>query len=170
MKIVKPKKAAKKPEKVEDKTVEYPSRLAELEAELRTYPSRPPTPFSISSIKNPKEAVVGKETVVKFTFDGKVYATGHSDLTYADSAHGIRHISFYADEKVVLYIEGNFEDQQFGSNFQFHNLEIYTPGEWEANFVALSEELRERRMERRESFRQKQLNDKTNQTRDRSRR
>jgi hypothetical protein len=170
MKTMKPKKAAKKPEKVEDKTEEYPSRLAELETELRSYPSRLPATFSLSSITEPKETLAGKEKVVQFVFDGKVYATGHSDLTYADSAHGVRHISFHADGKVVLYIEGNFEDQQFGSNFQFHNLEVYTPGEWEASFVALSEELRERQMERREAFRQKRLGDKPKPTRDRPRR
>jgi hypothetical protein len=168
MKKIKKKKA----EKVPDRREEFPGRLVELEAELRSYPTRPADDVSLSSIQNPKVALFEKEPVVQFSFNGKVYAAGHTDLTFADSNHarGVRHISFHADGKVVLYIEGNFEDQQFGSNFQFHNLEIYTPGEWEKDFLALSDELQNHNAKRREAFRKKRASDKSGHGRDLSRR
>ena len=91
-------------------------------------------------------------------------------MTYADSNHarGIRHISFHAEGKVVLYIEGNFEDQQLGSNFEFHTLKIFTPGEWETDFVSLSDELKRHNTKRRDAFRKKRATEQARQQRGRS--
>ena len=162
------KKEKKKLPKAEDRQQEFPNRLSELEAELRTYPTKSADEINLSSVENAKETVIGKETVVQFRFNDHVYASGHADLTYAESNHarGIRHISFHADGKLVLYIEGDFEDQQFGSNFQFHTLEIYTPGDWEADFIKLSDELRHHTAKRREAFRLKRNKTKIKTERD----
>ena len=166
----KPKKV--KPPKPEDRTVEFPGRLAELEAEIRSYPKRASAEMSITSIRDPKETTSGKEALVQFSFKEKIYAAGHVDLTYAGSNHarGVRHIRFHAQGAIVLHIEGNFEDQQFGSNFQFQTLKLYTPGEWEADFIALSDELRDYNTKRREAFRKKRASDKSGHGRDLSRR
>jgi hypothetical protein len=103
------------------------------------------------------DAAIQGEKVVQFMLGKKVYASGHADVTYAGSNHarGVRHIRFYAAGKPVLDIEGDFEDQQFGSNFRFQNMDLYLPGEWEADFVKLTDELRQYTAKRKAAFKKK---------------
>ncbi len=150
------KMVAKLTAKREDEILrEYAGRLAELESELRSYPSDPEARAFLSFVRKPRAAKLNEEPVVQFTFGGKTYAIGHNDMTYADTNHarGIRYISFYADGKRVLFIEGDFEDQQFGSNFRFQSAKVFTPGEWEKGFVKLTDQMRACKEERREIFR-----------------
>src|SRR5688572_20209286 len=114
---------------------DLPNRLSELEKEIRAYPSRPAAQRILKNVEDPTEAVIGPEKVVQFSIGGKTYAAGHTDITYSGSNHarGVRHIRFYLGEKVVLDIEGDFEDQQFGSNFRFKNIDLYVPSGWEAD-------------------------------------
>ena len=123
---------------------EFPARLAELESELRLYPSRPATERALKSVEKPGEAAIEQQKVIQFHLRDRIYAAGHTDVTYSGSNHvrGVRHICFYADGKTVLDIEGDYEDQQFGSNFRFQNMDVYVPGEWEADFLKLTDEFR----------------------------
>ena len=132
-------------------------RLDELEGELRTYPARPTLERPLKTIEHPREGLIGTEKVIQFTCNEKVYAAGHTDVTYAGSNHarGVRHIRFYAKGVMVLDIEGDYEDQQFGSNFRFQNVESYVPGEWEADFIRLTDDLRHHRAKRRTLFTKK---------------
>lgn len=136
---------------------DLPARLAELEAEIRPYPSRSTGERSLKTLEEPMDATMEGEKVVQFSLGKKVYAAGHADLTYAGSNHarGVRHIRFYAAGKTVLDIEGDFEDQQFGSNFRFQNIDRYLPGEWEADLVKLTEELRHHAAKRKAAFKKK---------------
>jgi hypothetical protein len=138
---------------------EFHDRLAELENELRSYPSRPTEERPLKSIEEPQGAAIGKEKVVQFMLHGKVFAAGHTDVTYPGSNHarGVRHIRYYVDGKTVLDIEGDYEDQQFGSNFRFQNVDLHVPGEWEAHFVKLTDELREYKAKRRHAFNKKRV-------------
>jgi len=79
---------------------------------------------------------------------------GRADVTYSGSNHarGVRHIRFYADGKTVLDIEGDFEDQQFGSNFRFQNIDLYIPGEWETDFLKITDSLRQFTSKRKMAF------------------
>src|SRR4029077_15996992 len=96
-------------------------------------------------------------SVLEFQVGKKAYAAGHTDMTYAGSNHarGVRHIRFYAAGKTVLDIEGDFEDQQFGSNFRFQNIDCYVPGVWEADFKKLTDALRQFTANRKSTFRKK---------------
>ncbi|MFA5976225.1 MAG: hypothetical protein WC859_08705 [Elusimicrobiota bacterium] len=140
-------------------TQKFPHRLAELETELREYPSSPLIERPLKSVEEPVQVAGGKEPIVQFRFHKKVYAVGHTDFTYSGAGHarGVRHIRFYEGEKTVLDIEGNYEDQQFGSNFQFQNIDLYAPGEWETDFVKLTDELHDFKTKRREAFRKKRV-------------
>jgi len=161
-------KKIKEPKKAEDaKNLDYSQRLVELETELRAYPARPAVERVLSSVHKPVEALVDKENVVQFQLGEKVYASGHHDATYADSNHsrGVRHIRFYAQGQVVLCIEGDFENQQFGSNFKFHYVEIYTPGAWETDFLKLTDDLRLHKEKRRNAFRKDRAREKSAQER-----
>jgi len=146
-----------KPEKNPALTQEFPARLTELEVELRLYPSRPAEARVLKSVEKPTEAVIDKEKVVQFTISKKKYAIGHSDVTYPGSNHarGVRHIRFFSDGKAVLDIEGDFEDQQFGSNFRFQNMDAYVPGDWEPDFLKLTDEFRHYKEKRRSEFHKK---------------
>src|SRR6266446_7514382 len=106
---------------------EFPERLAELEVELRLHPARDAGDRPLKSIDKLMQAAIKGEKVVQFRLGKKEYASGHADVTYAGSNHsrGVRHIRFYAAGKTVLDIEGDFEDQQFGSNFRFQNIDVY---------------------------------------------
>ncbi len=138
-------------------TQELPDRLTELESELRLYPSRAAEERVLKSIEKPVGTAIAEEKVVQFRLREKVYAAGHTDVTYSGSNHarGVRHIRFYADGKAVLDIEGDFEDQQFGSNFRFQNIDVYVPGEWETDFVKLTDEFRQYKAKRRSAFNKK---------------
>jgi hypothetical protein len=152
------KKAAnRQPEKNPAISQEFPARLAALESELRLYPSRPAGDRPLKSVKNPEETLIGQEKVVQFLLLKNSYAAGHSDVTYSGSNHarGVRHIRFYAEGKAVLDIEGDYEDQQFGSNFRFQNVDVYLPGDWEAPFLKLTDELIQYKSDRREAFKTK---------------
>ena len=136
---------------------EFPERLAELEAELRQRHTREASDRPLKSIEKVVEAAIKGEKVVQFTLGKKVYAAGHSDVTYSGSNHarGIRHVRFLAAGQTVLDIEGDFEDQQFGSNFRFQNMDVYLPGEWEADFLKLTDELRHYSAKRKAAFKKK---------------
>ena len=112
---------------------------------------------ALKTIEPVTDIVIGGEKAIQFSHGKKNYAAGHADMTYADSNHarGVRHIRFYDAGKVVLDIEGDFADQQFGSNFQFKNVAIYLPGEWEADFIKLTEVLRLFAAKRKNAFRKK---------------
>src|SRR4029077_14634300 len=96
-------------------------------------------------------------SVLEFQVGKKAYAAGHTDVTYSGSNHarGVRHIRFYAAGKNVLDIEGDFEDQQFGTNFRFQNIDIYAPGEWEADFMLLTDELSHYKAKRKKASKKK---------------
>ncbi len=129
----------------------------ELETEASSYilPVPPLREFSSPSI-NPAEIMIERDKVVQFLIGKKSVCerTGHADVTYPGSNHarGVRHIRFFVDGKVVLDIEGDFEDQQFGSNFRFQNMDLYTPGDWEADFLKLTDEFRHHKEKRRNEF------------------
>lgn len=148
-----------KPEKNPALTQEFPDRLAELEKELRTYPSRLADEVALKSVEKPQEALIAQESVIQFRLAKKVFGAGHTDVTYAGSNHarGVRHIRFYAEGTTVLDIEGDYEDQQFGSNFRFQNIDLYLPGEWEADFLKLTDELRNYKAKRRTAFNKKRV-------------
>jgi hypothetical protein len=153
------KKSSKKTPKtpVEDKELHH--RLAELESELRTYPSRPAAERPLKAVEKPEAGVIEKESVILFTLHGHTYAAGHTDVTYPGSNHarGVRHVRYYMDGKMVLDIEGDYEDQQFGSNFRFQNVDLHVPGEWETAFMKLTDELRDFKAKRRHAFNKKRV-------------
>ena len=136
---------------------EFPERLSELEVELRQHSARHASERPLKAIDKLVEATIEGEKVVQFRLGKKVYAAGHADMTYAGSNHarGVRHIRFYAAGKTVLDIEGDFEDQQFGSNFRFQNIDCYVPGVWEADFKKLTDALRQFTANRKSAFRKK---------------
>ncbi|SRR5258706_9817438 len=136
---------------------EFPDRLSELEVELRLHPARKAGERPLKAVDDLEEAAIKGEKVVQFSLGKKVYAAGHADVTYSGSNHarGVRHIRFYADGKTVLDIEGDFEDQQFGSNFRFQNMDLYLPGEWEVDFLKLTDELRHYTAKRKAAFKKK---------------
>ncbi len=136
---------------------ELHDRLAELESELRAYPARSKTDRTLKRLSDIEEATLGSNKVIQFSIGSKVYATGHTDTTYAGSNHarGVRQIRFYVEGKEVLVIEGDFEDQQFGSNFRFKNINLHTPGAWEADLVNVTEQLREHAAKRKAAFKKK---------------
>jgi len=136
---------------------EFPERLSELEVELRLHAARKATDRPLKAIHDLAEAAIDGEKVLQFLLGKHTYAAGHSDLTYSGSNHarGVRHIRFYAAEKTVLDIEGDFEDQQFGSNFRFQNIDLYLPGEWEADFLKLTDDLRHHAEKRKLAFKKK---------------
>jgi hypothetical protein len=123
---------------------DLPARLSELEAEIRTYPSRPVKDRSLKSIKQPHERTMGKDRVVQFQIRKNVFGAGHTDVSSSGSNHarGVRHVRLYWGEKLVLDIEGDYEDQQLGSNFRFQNILVFEPGVWVEPFVKLTEEFR----------------------------
>jgi len=151
-------------------TQELPDRLAELEVELRLYPSLSAPVRSLKSVEKPVESAIGNEKVVQFLLREKLYAAGHTDVTYAGSNHtrGVRHVRFYVDGKTVLDIEGDYEDQQFGSNFRFQNIDLYVPGEWEKDFVKLTDEFRHYKATRRHAFSKKRIAERRRASRTRS--
>ena len=153
--IRKPSKA--KPEESPALAQELPDRLSELETELRRYPSSAPETRVLKSVDKPQEAAIGHEKVVQVRLHEQIYSAGHTDVTYAGSNHarGVRHVRFYAEGKVVLDIEGDYEDQQFGSNFRFQNIDVYVPGLWEADFIKLTDEFRHYKAKRRNAFNKK---------------
>ncbi len=136
---------------------DYPARLAELEAELRLHAARQHTEQPLKAIGDLEEAVIDREKVLQFVLGPSVYAAGHADVIYAGSNHarGVRHIRFYAAGKTVLDIEGDFENQQFGTNFRFQNMDLYLPGEWERDFRVLTDQLRQHTARRRQAFRKR---------------
>ena len=136
---------------------EFPERLSELEVELRLHRARKASERPLKAVDELEETAIGKETAVQFSIGKKVYAAGHTDVTYSGSNHarGVRHIRFYAAGKTVLDIEGDFEDQQFGSNFRFQNIDLYLPGEWEADFLKLTDDLRRHTLKRKTAFKKK---------------
>jgi hypothetical protein len=136
---------------------EFPGRLSELEVELRLHAARKAGERPLKEIGELKESSVEGEKVLQFLLGKKVYAAGRADLTYSGSNHarGVRHIRFYAAGKPVLDIEGDFEDQQFGSNFRFQNVDLYHPGEWEADFLKLTDALRHHAEKRKYAFKKK---------------
>jgi hypothetical protein len=136
---------------------DLPARLSELETEIRQYPSRPAEDRPLKSIENPLSHTIGEEKVIQFHLDKQVFAAGHTDVTYRDSNHarGVRHIRFYAANKIVLDIEGDYEDQQFGSNFRFQNVDAYVPGPWEAALIKLTDEFRRFKLKRNAAFKKK---------------
>jgi hypothetical protein len=148
---------APKPVKSPALLQDLPARLTELEAEIRLYPSRPEAEWALKSLEKASKVTVGKDEAIQFHLDKKIYAAGHTDVTYRDSNHarGVRHIRFYEDGKVVLDIEGDYEDQQFGSNFRFQNIDLYVPGPWEAELVKLTDEFRRYKIKRSLAFKKK---------------
>lgn len=136
---------------------EYPHRLAELETELRAYPARLASERALKAVVDPVMLQIGQEPVVQFRLGAALYAAGHTDLIYAGSNHtrGVRHIRFYSGPAPVLDIEGDYEDQQFGSNFRFQNVDLFTPGAWEKDFAKLTDDLRQYKAKRRLAFRKK---------------
>jgi len=149
---------------------EFPDRLSELERELRSYPSRPAEERVLKSVEKPVGSVIAQEKVVQFRLHNRTYAAGHTDVTYSGSNHarGVRHVRFYADGVNVLDIEGDYEDQQFGSNFRFQNIHVYMPGEWEIDFVKLTDEYRHYKAKRRSAFNKKRAAEHSRQRRGRS--
>ncbi|OGR88896.1 MAG: hypothetical protein A2992_09495 [Elusimicrobia bacterium RIFCSPLOWO2_01_FULL_59_12] len=136
---------------------DLPLRLAELEVELRLHAGRKVDDRPLKSISGVSQVAIGPEKAVQFAVGKKAYAAGHADITYADSNHarGVRHIRFYEAKKVVLDIEGDFEDQQLGSNFRFKNIDVYLPGLWEADLIKLTDHLRHHTSERKLAFHKK---------------
>jgi hypothetical protein len=136
---------------------EFPDRLTELEAELRLHLSRKAADRPLKSIHEVTAAAIAGTKVLQFTLGKHSYAAGHDDVTYSGSNHarGVRHIRFYEEGKPVLDIEGDFEDQQFGSNFRFQNMDVYIPGEWEVNFLKLTDDLRDHTEKRKYAFKKK---------------
>lgn len=158
---MKPKPAKKrspaKPKK-EDLTAEYPTRLTELQAELFGQFARAAGTASeaIPSAGKLEEGKVGQEKVIQFKVNGKQFCLGHTDSTFAGANHarGVRHIHLYDDaQQVILGIDGDIEIQQFGVNFRFRTLKVFVPGEWEATFLSMSDDLRAYREEKKEAFR-----------------
>ncbi len=49
-------------------------------------------------------------------------------------------------------IEGDFHNEEFGSNFRFQNIDVYLPGAGEINFVALSDQHREVKAEQKSAL------------------
>jgi hypothetical protein len=151
------KRAPAKPAE-EDPKLEYPDRLAELEAELRTYPARTSDapPSAIPSVTDVKIARLAGEEVVCFKHRGKNYAIGHTDKTFAgtNASRGVRTIRLYdGTNAVVLAIAGDYENHQFGANFRFRTLDTYVAGEWEEAFSAITTGLRTFRADRKEELR-----------------
>ena len=136
---------------------DFPERLSELEVELRLHPARHVAERPLKAIEELADAAIEGTKVIQFLLGKNRYAAGHADVTYSGSNHarGVRHIRFYASGKPVLDIEGDFEDQQFGSNFRFQNMDLYVPGEWEADFLKLSEALRHHTAKRKAAFKKK---------------
>jgi hypothetical protein len=136
---------------------DYPTRLSELDAELRLHAARTVKARVLKSIEGPDEKMIGQEKVLAFEYKGKPFAVNRMDVTYAGSNHarGVRHIRFYVDGVMVLEAEGDFEDQQFGSNFRFQNLDRYDPGEWEKDFLAITNDLRQGAAKRRDAFKKR---------------
>lgn len=136
---------------------DLPERLAELETELRRHTARKAEDRPLKSVSGVSEVVFGRQKAVQFSTGEKTYAAGHEDVTHAGSNHsrGVRHIRFYVAGKVVLDIEGDFEDQQLGTNFRFKNVDLYTPGAWETDFIKLTNILRLHTAKRRMAFNQK---------------
>ncbi len=136
---------------------DLPHRLAELETELRRHSGRKAKDRALSTIQSVGEATIGPHKVIQFEVAEKAYAAGHSDVTYQGTNHarGIRHIRFYDAGTMVLDIEGDFEDQQLGSNFQFKSVTLYQPGEWETMFIKLTDRLRHHTAERKSAFHKK---------------
>jgi hypothetical protein len=136
---------------------EFPGRLTELETELRRHAARDAAEQPLKAIDELTEAVIEGTNVLRFSLGKKVYAAGHDDITYSGSNHarGIRHIRFYTAGKMVLDIEGDFENQQFGSNFRFQNMDLYVPGEWETDFLKLTDDLRHHSEKRKLAFKKK---------------
>jgi len=158
MKAASLKKTTKtKPEQDPALSREFPGRLAELEKELRAYPSLAASEHALKSVEKPKKSTMGEEPIVQYHLHEKIYGAGHTDVTYAGSNHarGVRHIRLYAEGKMVLDIEGDYEDQQFGSNFRFQNIDLYVPGDWEKDFLKLTDELRHYKAKRRDAFTKK---------------
>ncbi len=147
----------KKPEKNPALEQEFPERLSELEMELRLHPARKASERPLKAIDDLEESAIEGEKVLQFILGKKHYAAGHADVTYSGSNHarGVRHIRFYAAGKTVLDIEGDFEDQQFGSNFRFQNMDLYVPGEWELDFLKLTDDMRNYTAKRRAAFMKK---------------
>jgi hypothetical protein len=152
----------KKPAKPKDpKAValekDLPNRLAELEAEVHRYPKSESDGRALKSVEKPTETLNGREKLVQFFVDKKAYAAGRTDTTYSGSNHarGVRHIRFYAAKEIVLGIEGDFEDQQLGSNFRFQSISAYVEGNWEADFMKLTDDLRHYRAKRKAAFKKK---------------
>src|SRR5690349_19778780 len=137
--------------------LDLPERLSELEAELRRHEDRSGAERGLKSITQVNVAQIDKRPAIEFVLGGKHYAASHSDMTYSGTNHarGIRHVRFYAEGKMVLEIEGNFEDQQFGSNFQFQNVVVYTAGEWEKDLIKMTDLLRTHAAKRRAAFKKK---------------
>jgi len=125
--------------------------------ELRLHAARDAGDRPLKAIAELAETAIEGEKVLKFLLGKKAYAAGHADVTYSGSNHarGVRHIRFYVSGKTVLDIEGDFEDQQFGSNFRFQNIDLYTPGDWEADFLKLTDDLRHHAAKRRAAFKKK---------------
>ena len=158
--------------KTEARNKEYHHRLADLEHEIKSYPAKKGTPVGLSDVEDVTEAVIAKEKVVRFVYNKNTYSLGHIDKTYAGSnnSHGVRYVRFYDGKgKIVLEIEGNFEDQQFGSNFTFHAVQIYLPGPWETDFAALTDELIAHQARKKEEFKQRRASDKNRMERGHSR-
>jgi len=149
---------------------DFPFRLAELEAEIRQYPSQPADERSLKGVERPEEIAIGRENVVQFQLRDGVYAAGHTDVTYAGSNHarGVRHIRFYAAGKVVLDIEGDFENQLFGSNFRFQNVDVFVPGAWETDFIKLTDELTLYKAKRKAASTKKRLSEQARRNRNSS--
>ncbi len=147
----------KKPEKNPAIEQEFPERLSELEVELHLHPARKAGERPLKAIDDLEESAIAGEKVFQFSLGKKQYAAGHADVTYSGSNHarGVRHIRFYAAGKTVLDIEGDFEDQQFGTNFRFQNMDLYVPGEWEGDFLKLTDELRQHTAKRKAAFKKK---------------
>lgn len=136
---------------------EFPERLSELEAELRLHAARKVSERPLKAIDDLAEVMMEGIKVLRFSLGKKVYAAGHDDLTYSGSNHarGVRHVRFYSAGKTVLDIEGDFENQQFGSNFRFQNMDLYVPGEWETDFLKLTDDLRHHTEKRKLAFKKK---------------
>jgi hypothetical protein len=136
---------------------EFPDRLTELEKELRLHLARKATDRPLKAIHELSQATIEGTPVLQFDLGKHSYAAGHDDVTYSGSNHarGVRHIRFYAEGKNVLDIEGDFEDQQFGSNFRFQNMDLYVPGTWETDFLKLTDDLRQHAEKRKYAFKKK---------------
>ena len=132
-------------------------RLAELETEISRYPERKTADRTLKSVANIQEETIGVNKAIAFSIGKGSYAVGHTDKTYAGSHHarGVRYIRFYSAGEPVLVIEGDFEAQQFGLNFRFQNIDLYVPGDWEADLVKLTDTLRVHADKRKARFKKK---------------